>query len=138
MLVLGVVLAVVFIVWDSVFAKKPFIPYRMVRNRTVGAACLLGALDFFHYAVFTIFFPSYLQVVGRFSPGHATRIEHVTFSVPLFQNLADGFKQLPPCRLPGLGNCCILAYEVFQALADLCPYWSADVCSRSGNTHLSD
>jgi hypothetical protein len=47
----------------------------MINNRTVAAACLLGALDFFHYSVFTVFFTSYLQVAGHFSAGPATRIE---------------------------------------------------------------
>ncbi|OQE42036.1 hypothetical protein PENCOP_c004G07848 [Penicillium coprophilum] len=76
MLVLGVVLIIAFLCWDAWFAEKPFVPYRMVKNRTVAAACLLGALDFFHYSVFSVFFTSYLQVAGNFSPGPATRIEY--------------------------------------------------------------
>lgn len=76
MLVLGVVFIIAFLGWDTWFAKKPFVPYRMVKNRTVAAACLLGALDFFHYSVFSVFFTSYLQVAGNFSPGPATRIEY--------------------------------------------------------------
>ncbi|KAF1815343.1 siderophore iron transporter mirA [Eremomyces bilateralis CBS 781.70] len=76
MLVLGVVFFMTFIVWDAWFAKKPFIPYRMVKNRTVAAACLLGALDFFHYSVFSVFFTSYLQVAGHYKPGPATRIDN--------------------------------------------------------------
>lgn len=75
MLVLGVVVLVIFAVWEAKFAQKPFIPYNMVRNRTVAAACLLGGLDFVHYAVFSVFFPSYLQVAGGFSPAKSTRIE---------------------------------------------------------------
>ena len=37
------------------------------------------------YSLFTIFFPSYLQVAGHFSPAKATRIEYVyssTFKPP--------------------------------------------------------
>ncbi|KAL2220503.1 putative transporter [Thermoascus aurantiacus ATCC 26904] len=123
MLVLGVVLAVVFIVWDSVFAKKPFIPYRMVRNRTVGAACLLGALDFFHYAVFTIFFPSYLQVVGRFSPGHATRIDNslrVAFQVSgiVASLLMKYSKRSQICALIGVPMC-VLGQGILIYLIDM-------------------
>ncbi|OQE25911.1 hypothetical protein PENFLA_c008G03910 [Penicillium flavigenum] len=84
MLVLGVVFIIAFLGWDTWFAKKPFVPYRMVKNRTVAAACLLGALDFFHYSVFSVFFTSYLQVAGNFSPGPATRIDNslrVSFQV---------------------------------------------------------
>jgi hypothetical protein len=76
MLILGVILLVAFLVWDGWFAKKPFVPHRMVNNRTVAAACLLGALDFFHYSVFSVFFTSYLQVAGNFPTSSATRIEY--------------------------------------------------------------
>ncbi|KAJ5691990.1 hypothetical protein N7462_001413 [Penicillium macrosclerotiorum] len=76
MIVLGVVFLILFGIWDAWFAKEPFVPYRMIRNRTVAAACLLGLLDFFHYSVFTVFFSSYLQVAGHFSAGAATRIDN--------------------------------------------------------------
>ena len=75
MLVIGVVVIAGFFVWDTKFAKVPFVPFRMIKERTVVAACVLSMLDFFHYSCFTLFFPSYLQVAGGFSPGHATRIE---------------------------------------------------------------
>ncbi|KAL2835835.1 major facilitator superfamily domain-containing protein [Aspergillus pseudoustus] len=76
MLVMGVVIFIGFIAWDTWFAKKPFVPYRMIRNRTVAAACLIGALDFFHYSVFSVFFPSYLQVAAHHSAATATRIDN--------------------------------------------------------------
>ncbi|KAM0548408.1 hypothetical protein ACHAPJ_009893 [Fusarium lateritium] len=76
MLVIGVVVVAVFFVWDTKFAKVPFVPFRMIKERTVVAACVLSMLDFFHYSCFTLFFPSYLQVAGGFSPGHATRIDN--------------------------------------------------------------
>lgn len=75
MLVIGIFVLVLFLVWDARFATRPFIPFRMIKQRTVVAACVLSALDFFHYSCFTTFFPSYLQVAGGFSAGHATRIE---------------------------------------------------------------
>ena len=75
MLVVGFVIAAAFVVWDAFFAKKPFVPYRLIKHRSVVAACILSMLDFFHYSVFTTFFTSYLQVAGHYSAGHATRIE---------------------------------------------------------------
>lgn len=75
MLVVGVFVVGLFLLWDAKYAKVPFMPFRMIKERTVIAACILSMLDFFHYSCFTIFFPSYLQVAGHFSPGHATRIE---------------------------------------------------------------
>lgn len=74
MLVLGGVIFTCFLVWDIKFAKKPYIPSSMA-NRTVIAACLIQVFDFMEYSLFTIFFRSYLQVAGHFSPGHAIRIE---------------------------------------------------------------
>lgn len=75
MLVVGVAVLACFFIWDARFAKSPFVPFRMIKERTVVAACLLSILDFFHYACFTIFFPSYLQVAADLSAGHASRIE---------------------------------------------------------------
>lgn len=74
MIVIGVVCLITFLVWDLKFAKQPYIPRRMA-NRTVIAGCAIQVLDFWGYTLFTIFFPSYLQVAGEYSPGHATRIE---------------------------------------------------------------
>ncbi|KAH7136728.1 major facilitator superfamily domain-containing protein [Dactylonectria estremocensis] len=76
MLVIGILVVAAFFVWDAKYAKVPFMPFRMIKERTVIAACVLSLLDFFHYSCFTIFFPSYLQVAGGFAPGHSTRIDN--------------------------------------------------------------
>ncbi|KAK7429423.1 hypothetical protein QQZ08_004015 [Neonectria magnoliae] len=76
MLVIGVFVVGVFLLWDAKFAKVPFMPFRMIKERTVIAACILSMLDFFHYSCFTVFFPSYLQVAGGFAQGHSTRIDN--------------------------------------------------------------
>ncbi|KAL2204573.1 siderophore iron transporter mirA [Sarocladium strictum] len=84
MVVVGAVLFVAFIVWDAFFASKPFIPFRLVKHKTIIAACTLSMLDFMHYSLFSVFFPSYLQVAAHFSAGHATRIDNtlrVSFQV---------------------------------------------------------
>lgn len=74
MLVIGAITFVGFLFWDIKFAKKPYIPANMA-NRTVIAACLIQVFDFMEYSLFTIFFSSYLQVAGHYTPAHATRIE---------------------------------------------------------------
>lgn len=74
MLVIGVLSLAAFFVWDLKYAQKPYVPVRMA-NRTAIAACAIQVFDFMGYTLFTIFFPSYLQVAGEFSPRHATRIE---------------------------------------------------------------
>ncbi|KAJ3486003.1 hypothetical protein NLG97_g6707 [Lecanicillium saksenae] len=75
MIVTGALIFVSFIVWDVKFAKRPYIPARMA-NRTVISACLIQVFDFMEYSLFTIFFSSYLQVAGHYSPAHATRIDN--------------------------------------------------------------
>lgn len=82
MLVIGVICCAAFLVWDLKYAQKPYIPWRMA-NKTVIAGCAIQMFDFLGYSLFTVFFPSYLQVAGQFSPGHATRIEWVTLPLPL-------------------------------------------------------
>ncbi|KAF4977325.1 hypothetical protein FZEAL_6148 [Fusarium zealandicum] len=75
MLVTGVLCFMGSLVWDLKVAKKPYIPWKMA-NRTVIAGCAIQMFNFLGYSLFTIFFPSYLQVVGHFSPAHATRIDN--------------------------------------------------------------
>lgn len=75
MIVVGVVSLIAFGVWDGKFAAYPFVPYRLLKDHTVIAACLLGGFDFCSYSIFTMLFPSYLQVAGEYSPGDASRIK---------------------------------------------------------------
>lgn len=75
MIVVGVVLLVAFFAWDAKFAKRPLFPYRMVRDRTVIAACVLAFVDWVGYATSATFLSSYFQVAVGLSPGNATRIE---------------------------------------------------------------
>ncbi|CAK7232479.1 hypothetical protein SBRCBS47491_008285 [Sporothrix bragantina] len=92
MFVVGIVVIGLFVLWDAFGARKPFVPFRMIRHPTVVAACLLSMLDFFHYSCFSLLFPSFLQVAGHYSPGHASRIDNslrVSFQVAsLFVGLA--------------------------------------------------
>ncbi|KAK7210026.1 hypothetical protein V2G26_017204 [Clonostachys chloroleuca] len=76
MVVVGAVLFVSFFVWDARFAKVPFIPFRLVKHKTIIAACVMSCFDFMHYSLFAVFFPSYLQVAGHYSAGHSTRIDN--------------------------------------------------------------
>jgi len=52
MLVVGVVLLVVFAIWDLHFASRPVIAPRFVRNRSVVCASLIGFFDFVSFLFF--------------------------------------------------------------------------------------
>ncbi|KAF5671100.1 major facilitator [Fusarium circinatum] len=56
LLVVGVLTFVAFLIWDGRYAKKPIVPFRMVKNRNVILACA--------------------SVAGGYSPGHAVRIDN--------------------------------------------------------------
>ncbi|TXC10892.1 hypothetical protein FocTR4_00007754 [Fusarium oxysporum f. sp. cubense] len=56
LLVVGVFTFVAFLIWDGWYAKKPIVPFRMIKNRNVILACA--------------------SVAGGYSPGHAVRIDN--------------------------------------------------------------
>ncbi|PBK97679.1 MFS general substrate transporter [Armillaria gallica] len=76
MIVIGVVLFAVYIYYDAKIATKPLIPYRLARERTLVFACIIEMLDFLHYAAFTSFFPSFLQVAAYRSASTASQIDN--------------------------------------------------------------
>lgn len=78
MLILGILICFAFGIWECLWAKNPFVPYRMVKKFTVFAACAIVFFDTLNYACFNTFFPSYLQVAGHYSAGVSTRIDNST------------------------------------------------------------
>jgi len=75
LLVLGVVVFGLFLVYDGRFAKKPIIPFRMIRERNVILGCVAACTIAMSDAAYRTFLSSFLQVAGGYSPGNATRIE---------------------------------------------------------------
>ncbi|PVH80947.1 MFS general substrate transporter [Cadophora sp. DSE1049] len=80
MIVLGLILLAVFGVWERFFASKPFIPYRLLLDRTVIGGCLLCASRFIAYYCYDGYYTSYLQVVNGLSISEAGYINNI-FSV---------------------------------------------------------
>lgn len=76
MIVIDAVLFAVYIYYDAKIASKPLIPYRLARERTLVFACIIEMLDFLHYAAFTSFFPSFLQVAAYRSASTASQIDN--------------------------------------------------------------
>ncbi len=42
MVIFGLLLLVLFVVWERFFATKALFPYYLMKNRSIIAACLLG------------------------------------------------------------------------------------------------
>ncbi|KAF2171431.1 hypothetical protein M409DRAFT_18548 [Zasmidium cellare ATCC 36951] len=74
LLVFGVVLLILFVLWEKIFAPVTFIPYSLLLDRTVIGACLLSATLFFSYFCWYSYFSSYLQVVNDLSLTHASYV----------------------------------------------------------------
>ncbi|KAJ6436821.1 TPR domain-containingprotein [Purpureocillium lavendulum] len=73
-LVFGVLLLIVFGVWERFFATVSFIPWRFLQDRTVAGACLLSFTLFFSYMCWGMYFSSILQVVNNLSVTHASYV----------------------------------------------------------------
>lgn len=87
MLVVGFVLLIGFGFWERFGARHPFVPWRLLKDRTVVGACLLDATYQIAYYCWNYYFTSYLQVVydtSLASAGYITSIFDVVSGVELF------------------------------------------------------
>ncbi|KAJ4181842.1 hypothetical protein NW755_010841 [Fusarium falciforme] len=76
LLVVGVLTFFGFLVWDGRYAKKPIVPFRMIKNRNVILACVSICIMAMSDSTYRTFAPSFLQVAGGYSSGHAVRIDN--------------------------------------------------------------
>ncbi|KAG1854483.1 major facilitator superfamily domain-containing protein [Suillus subalutaceus] len=72
MLVMGIVLLVLFAVWDLRYASRPVIAPRFVRNRSVVCAALIGFFDFMSFFLTYAYLYSFVLVVKPWSLVNAT------------------------------------------------------------------
>lgn len=63
MIIIGGLLIIAFAVWERYFAPVTFIPYELLADRTVFAACILSACLFVEYYLWASYFFSFNQVV---------------------------------------------------------------------------
>ncbi|PLB53195.1 putative siderochrome-iron transporter [Aspergillus steynii IBT 23096] len=89
MLVVGFCLFFVFIAWERFFARKQFIRYDLLKQRTVLGACLLSAILNLGYATWDLYFLNFCMVVYDLSVsngGYMNQIYNIgsCFWAPLF------------------------------------------------------
>jgi len=91
-IVFGIVLLILFGIWERFFAEICFIPWNLLLDRTVAGASLLSFALFFSYMCWSMYFTSILQVVNNLSVTHASYIMS-TYSVGgyIFAALVGGF-----------------------------------------------
>lgn len=63
LLVVGFCCLIGFGVWERFFARKSFLPFRLLTDRTVIGSCLTAASLFFSFYCWNSYFTSFLQVV---------------------------------------------------------------------------
>ena len=64
LLVFGIVLMIVFAVWERSFTPVTFIPYSLLLDRTAFGTCILSATLFVSFYCWNSYFRSFLQVVN--------------------------------------------------------------------------
>jgi len=80
MIVVGVIMLVVFTLYETYLAPVPLLNWRLLTNRTVIGACLLDATYQISYYCWANYFTSFLQVVNDLSVAEAGYVSH-TFDV---------------------------------------------------------
>ena len=89
-LVFGILLLIGFGVWEKYFAPVTFIPWYLIRDRTVAGACLLSFTLFFSYMCWGMYYNSILQVVNNLSVTHASYIMSIYTVVGFFFAIGVG------------------------------------------------
>ncbi|KAF5024643.1 hypothetical protein F66182_3265 [Fusarium sp. NRRL 66182] len=80
MVVIGIILFPVFAAWERYGARKYFIRWELLKNRTVLGACLLAAILYFSFYSWDQYFYFYVQVVYNLdisNTGYMTQIYNV-------------------------------------------------------------
>jgi hypothetical protein len=68
LIIFGVLIMVLFMIWEAKFAKSPLIPVRIFQKRTSLASFTVACLHSFVFISFDFFLPLYYQVVLGFRP----------------------------------------------------------------------
>ncbi|EEQ35862.1 hypothetical protein McanMca71_007341 [Microsporum canis] len=77
LLVFGLVLMVVFALWEKFFAPVTFIPFSLLLDRNLVGACFLGTVLFISFFCWNSFFSSFLQVVNGLSVTNASYVVQI-------------------------------------------------------------
>ncbi|KAK5062596.1 hypothetical protein LTR84_004669 [Exophiala bonariae] len=63
MLILGFVIIIAFVIWEWKFAPVTFIPFHLLKDRTILGCALIAAILFIEFYIWNSYFASFLQVV---------------------------------------------------------------------------
>ncbi|KAF2625465.1 MFS general substrate transporter [Macroventuria anomochaeta] len=77
MIVFGLILLGLFAAWERFWAPKTFFPFHLLTDRSVVAACFLGANSWIAFYSYKMYYSSYLQVVFGLSVAKAGYITNI-------------------------------------------------------------
>lgn len=108
MLIIGFCCLVAFFIHERFFAKKSFLPFRLLTDRTVIGSCLTAGTLFVSFYCWDLYFSSYLQVVFDLNIRDAGYIYSIYSIGSCFWGLVVGvlipasgrFKWLALCAVP--------------------------------------
>ncbi|KAI1388968.1 MFS general substrate transporter [Hypoxylon trugodes] len=63
LIIFGGLLLIAAVIWEKYFSPVKFMPWELLKDRTVLGACILSAVLFVEYYIWTAYFTSFLQVV---------------------------------------------------------------------------
>ena len=91
MLVVGFVLCIIFVCWERFLAPVKFMPYELLTDRTILGGCVLSAMLFISFYIWTSFFSSFIQVVLDLSVTQASYIGNIYSVGSCFFSFVVGF-----------------------------------------------
>lgn len=91
LLIFGVVLLVLFALWERFLAPVEFIPFTLLLDRQVIGSSLLGVVLFVSYFVWSSFFTSFLQVVQNLSVSEAGYVSQIYGVGGVVSGIASGY-----------------------------------------------
>ncbi|KAI2632132.1 MFS general substrate transporter [Hypoxylon sp. NC1633] len=91
MIIFGGLLIIGAIVWERFFAPVKFMPWELLKDRTVLGACVLAAVLFVEYYIWTAYFSSFLQVVLNLNPTQTVYVSNIYSLGSCFFSFVVGF-----------------------------------------------
>ncbi|KAH6673434.1 putative siderophore iron transporter mirB [Halenospora varia] len=90
MIIFGGLLLIAFVIYERFFAPKTFMPYELLKDRTVLGAYILAAVLFVEFYIWDSYFYSFLQVVNNLNITQATYIVNIYSIGSCFFSLVVG------------------------------------------------
>lgn len=90
MITFGGLLCIAFVFWEKYIAPKKFLPYELLKDRTILGACMLAMISFIEFYIWDSYFYSFLLVVNNLDVTKATYVVNIYTIGSCFWGLVVG------------------------------------------------